>query len=99
MEVAVSWAGGDEIGEDEIRKGLNDMPAPAQFTATGHDLEALLRLPLKQAESTFKRLYLTRVLEQCNWNNADAGKKIGYSREGVRSLRQKLGIEESDGMP
>ncbi len=98
MEVAVSWATGDQISETEVRMGQQDMAPPEQPGASrDRSLDEFLELPLKQAEVTFKRLYLTRVLERFDWNNAKAAKHIGYTREGVRGLRRKLGIEGPEG--
>ena len=93
VECATYLAEGGTIGADDARMGLQDVgPAGRDTSETlGADqVEGLFSLPLKEAELQFKREYLRRVLERAGWNNAEAAKAIGYSREGVRTLRDKL---------
>lgn len=49
---------------------------------------------LKNALNIFKRAYLLKILEECNWNQTKAGKVLGIQRTYVSRLMNELHIRE-----
>ncbi len=51
---------------------------------------------LHNAISQFKRAYLLKILEECNWNQTKAGKILGIQRTYVSRLMNELHIRENN---
>lgn len=49
---------------------------------------------LKNALNIFKKAYLIKILEECNWNQTKAGKVLGIQRTYVSRLMNELHIRE-----
>jgi len=52
---------------------------------------------LHNAVNSFKRSYLLKILEECNWNQTKAGKVLGIQRTYVSRLMNELHIRENNG--
>jgi DNA-binding NtrC family response regulator len=85
LENALVHATGDTLGE-ELFAGLVG-PGMARLTYADAKERMLER---------FERDYLKAVLSECGWNVSEAARRMSLSREGLRKLMKRRGIERPD---
>lgn len=54
---------------------------------------SLLQLDIRQARQHFEQWFVSKVLEECEWNQSEAARRLGLSRAGLFKKIRTLGIK------
>lgn len=87
----------DTVQEADLRITAQGADAPCslnQTNSTGMSIECdQLDKSLKSAVNNFKKAYVTKILEESNWNQTEAAKVLDIQRTYVSKLINELNIE------
>ena len=98
-----SWPGNVRELRNAVERAIAvpaDAAGPSEGPAPGDPVAAMpidISLPFKEAKrrviDAFDRRYITRLLEQHNWNISAAARAAGIDRMAIYKLLQRLGIQ------
>ena len=91
IEYALSMAEGDTIRISDL---------PEEFMNRVADRvagpESWMSAPFGEAKDEFEKLYITRILEESNWNISEASRKAQMFRQNLQQKIRKYGIKVED---
>lgn len=79
-----------ETLEVELRLGL-------RVQSSDGDLDKLFDMPLKEAEKSFKRIYLTALIKRCNGSVSETARLSGMERTHLYRVLKGLGVSFNSG--
>jgi two-component system, NtrC family, response regulator PilR len=92
VEYALSMTEGDTIQVADL---------PEEFQPQGGDplqeQERWVQYPFGQAKDEFEKLYITRLLDESNWNISEASRRAGMFRQNLQQKIRKYGIKPPEG--
>lgn len=87
---AVLLSHGQLIQAEDLHLSADQVSVADEFISDEDDKT------LKTALNTFKRNYVIKILDDCNWNQTKAGKILGIQRTYVSRLMNELHIREKN---
>ena len=93
--------GGDPLDGALGPLGFQVADLPEEFQPQGVDprkeKERWIQHPFGQAKDEFEKLYITRILEESNWNVSEASRRAGMFRQNLQQKIRKYGIRPPEG--
>jgi DNA-binding NtrC family response regulator len=91
IEHALSMAEGDTIRITDLPEDFLNRVADRVATP-----ESWMSAPFGEAKDEFEKLYITRILEESNWNISEASRRAQMFRQNLQQKIRKYGIKVED---